>query len=127
MYTLFNIETRKRTNFTSEAEMIHTVRTIAVENEDFDLSIVSRSEAIEYIEDYCEDTFILLEDSEIDSFIAEFGTEVQENEKSSYVELMMDDHICCLWNDVAYYVKEDADYTEEEEKAFSALAYCCHV
>ena len=37
----------------SELEFIHFMKTIVIENEDFDYSIIGLSDAIEYLEDYC--------------------------------------------------------------------------
>lgn len=55
MYKIFN-DIKAEVIFTSsvDAEFIHFVRKIAVENEDEDLSILSVSEAKEYLENYCD-------------------------------------------------------------------------
>ncbi len=37
----------------SQTELIDFVNKIRIENEDFDFSIIGMSDAVEYIEDYC--------------------------------------------------------------------------
>jgi len=54
MYKIFhNVDGEKTTTLNSDAEFIHFMRNIAVENEDFDFSIIGISDAKEYLEDYC--------------------------------------------------------------------------
>jgi hypothetical protein len=127
MYSLVNnLENKVIANLNSDAELIHKVRNIAVENEDNDLSILSLSEAKEYIEVYC-DNLDLLIDSEVEEFLNNHGTEVLENEPSHYVELMMDDHKCTKFKGKQYYISNDWDLTENEEKIYDILAYALHV
>ena len=66
MYTIVNnIENKVIANLISDAELINKVRNIAVENEDFDFSIICLSEAKEYIEVYCSNLDLLI-DSEVE-------------------------------------------------------------
>ena len=51
---------------------------------------------------------------DIQNFLDEYGTEVQEHEKSDYVELMMDNHICIEFNKKQYYVGEDTNYGKKQ-------------
>ena len=51
---------------------------------------------------------------EVQDFLDEFGTEVQEKEKSDYVELMMDNHKCVEFNKKQYYINEDKSYGDKE-------------
>jgi len=127
MYSLVNnLESKVIANLNSDAELIHKVRKIAVENEDNDLSILSLSEAKEYIEVYC-DNLDLLIDSEVEEFLNNHGTEVLENEPSHYVELMMDDHECTEFKGKQYYISNDWNLTENEEKIYDILAYVLSV
>jgi hypothetical protein len=50
---LHNVDGDKTTELDSDAEFIHFMRKIAVENEDDDMSILCLSEAKEYLENYC--------------------------------------------------------------------------
>jgi hypothetical protein len=127
MYSLVNnIEGKVIANLTSDAELINKVRNIAVENEDFDFSIICLSEAKEYIEVYC-DNLDLLVDSEVEEFLSNHGLEVEENEPDHYVELMMDNNKCTEWNGVQYYLSDGLILTEYEGKIYDVLAYALHV
>jgi hypothetical protein len=54
MYTiLHNIDSEKTTVLNTDAELVHFVRRIAVENEDEDMSITVIGEAIDYLNEYC--------------------------------------------------------------------------
>jgi len=48
-------------------------------------------------------------------FIETFGTEVKENEDSSYVELMMDNHRCIEFEGIKYYIPEENSFWGEDE------------
>jgi hypothetical protein len=127
MYSLVNnLENKVIANLNSDAELIHKVRNIAVENEDNDFSIISLSDAKEYIEVYC-DNLDLLVDNEVEEFLVKHGIEVLENEPDHYVELMMDDHECTEFKDKQYYISDSSDLTEEEEKIYDVLAYALRV
>ena len=127
MYTLVNnIESKVIANLNSDAELIHKVRNIAVENEDFDFSIICLSEAKEYIEVYCSNLDLLI-DSEVEQFLEDHAIEVEDNEPDNYVELMMDNHKCTEWKDKQYYISDSLDLSEDEEKIFDVLAYVLHV
>jgi hypothetical protein len=127
MYSLVNnIEGKVIANLTSDAELINKVRNIAVENEDFDFSIIGISDVKEYIEDYC-DNLDLLVDSEVEEFLSNHGLEVEENEPDHYVELMMDNNKCTEWNGVQYYLSDGLILTEYEGKIYDVLAYALHV
>lgn len=54
MYKITNIDDVVKT-FNNDAELIHYVRNVAVENEDEDMSIICLDEALEYLEIYCPD------------------------------------------------------------------------
>ena len=54
---------------------------------------------------------------EIENFLSEFGTEVEEDEDSSYVELMMDNHICIDFEGTQYYVKKESMMYGDFEKS----------
>ena len=56
---LHNIDAEKVTTLNSDAEFIYFVRQIAIENEDFDFSIIGLSDAKEYLEDYCDNLDLL--------------------------------------------------------------------
>ena len=127
MYSIVNnIENKVIANLTSDAELIHEVRNIAVENEDFDFSIICLSEAKEYIEDYCSNLDLVI-DSEVEQFLVDHAIEVEDNEPMNYVELMMDNHKCTEWKDKQYYISDSLDLSEDEEKIYDVLAYVLHV
>jgi hypothetical protein len=127
MFTIVNnIENKVIANLISDAELINKVRNIAVENEDFDFSILGISDAKEYIEDYCSN-LDLLDDYEVKKFLDTHGIEVEKNEPISYVELMMDNHKCTEWKGVQYYISDSLDMSEDEEKIYDVLAYALHV
>jgi hypothetical protein len=59
MFTIYNqIEGNKR-DFISERDFISFVKRIAIENCDYDYSIIGLSDAKEYIEDYCSELFLI--------------------------------------------------------------------
>ncbi len=127
MYTIVNnIENKIIANLISDAELINKVRNIAVENEDFDFSILGISDAKEYIEEYCSN-LDLLNDYEVKKFLDTHGIEVEKNEPISYVELMMDNHKCTEWKGVQYYISDSLDMSEDEEKIYDILGYALHV
>ena len=127
MYTLVNnIESKVIANLSSDAELINKVRNIAVENEDFDFSILGISDAKEYIEEYCSNLDLVL-DSEVAQFLEDYGIEVEKNEPDHYVELMMDNHKCTEWQGKQYYISDSLDLSEDEEKIYDVLAYALHV
>jgi hypothetical protein len=127
MYSIVNdLENEVIANLTSDAELIHKVRNIAVENEDFDFSIICLSEAKEYIEVYCENLDLVI-DSEVEQFLEDHAIEVQDNEPDHYVELMMDNHKCTEWNGKQYYISDSLDLSDDEQKIYDVLAYALHV
>jgi hypothetical protein len=127
MYSIVNnLENEVIANLTSDAELIHEVRNIAVENEDFDFSIICLSEAKEYIEVYC-DNLELVDDYEVKKFLDTHGIEVEDNEPDNYVELMMDNHKCTEWKGKQYYISDSLDLSYNEQKIFDVLAYALHV
>lgn len=126
MYKIFhNIDGEKITKLNSDAEFVHFMRNIAVENEDEDLSITSVGEAKDYLNNYC-DNLTLFTDKEVEEFLKKFGTEVRENEESSFVELMMDNHKCVQWGEKQFYIPEDATYSEDEERIYDVLNEAFH-
>ena len=127
MYSIVNnIENKVIANLSNDRELIHEVRNIAVENEDFDFSIICLSEAKEYLEDYCSNLDLLI-DSEVAQFLEDHGIEVEDNEPNNYVELMMDNHKCTEWNGKQYYISDSLSLTEDEDKIYDVLAYTLHV
>ena len=127
MYSLVNnLDNKVIANLSSDAELINKVRNIAVENEDFDFSIICLSEAKEYIEVYCSNLDLVI-DSEVEQFLEDHGIEVEKNEPMNYVELMMDNHKCTEWKDKQYYISDSLDLSDDEEKIYDVLAYALHV
>jgi len=126
MYSIVNNIESKIINLSSDAELINKVRNIAVENEDFDFSILGISDAIEYIEDYCSNLDLLI-DSEVEQFLEDHAIEVEDNEPDHYVELMMDNHKCTEWKGKQYYISDSLDLSDDEEKIYDVLAYALHV
>jgi hypothetical protein len=51
---LHNIDGDKITTLNTDAEFVHFMRQIAIENNDEDLSITCLSEAMDYLEIYCD-------------------------------------------------------------------------
>ena len=50
------------------------------------------------------------------NFIKTYCTEIEKDEDSGYVELMMYDHKCILYNKKEYYILKDSIlFTEEDE------------
>jgi hypothetical protein len=59
---------------------------------------------------------------ELREFIDTYGTEVDKNEDSATIELMMDDHICIEFDGKEYYIQEDNSLrTEAEELLYEHL------
>jgi len=127
MFTLVNlIENKVIAEPKTTFGLINKVDKIRIENEDFDFSIFGLSDAIEYVEDFC-DNLALLEDSEVEKFLSNHGFGVRENEPDHYVELMMDNHKCVEWKGKQYYINDSLTLTEDEEKIYEVLAYSLHV
>ena len=100
MYSIVNnLENKVIATLDSDRELIDKVDDIRVENEDVNFSVLGISDAKEYIEDYC-DNLDLLIDSEVEQFLEDHAIEVQEDEPSEYVELIMDNHKCTEWKGV---------------------------
>lgn len=119
---LHKTDGEKITQLNSDAEFIHFIRNIAVENEDEDMSITTLGEAMDYLKEYC-DNLALIEEEKIKTFLDTYGIEVEENEPSSYVELMMDNHKCIVLENKQYYIPEDKAYTTEEDEIYDLLTY----
>ncbi len=127
MFTLVNlIENKVIAEPKNVVELIDKLDKIRIENEDFDFSILGLSDAIEYVEDYC-DNLTLLEDSEVNEFLSNHSIEVSENEPDHYVELMMDNHKCVEWKGKQYYISDSLTLVDDEEKIYDVLAYALHV
>ena len=127
MFTLVNtIDYKIIAELNGDAEIIDKVNAIRVENEDFDFSIIGLSDAKEYIEEFC-DNLELLDDYEVETFLKNYGIEVEENEPDNYVELMMDNHKCTEWKGIQYYISDSLDLSEDEEKIYDVLVYTLHV
>lgn len=59
MYTVTNtLENAVLLETASDKELVEFTQKIAIENEDYDFSILGASDAIEYIEDYCDNLSI---------------------------------------------------------------------
>ena len=64
----------------------------------------------------------------ITDFLDKYGTKVLEGETSSFVELMMDDHICVEVDSVQYYIPENNSfYTEDDDLVYEFLMMCRQV
>jgi len=60
MYKIFhNIDGEKTTILNSDAELVHFMRKIAIENDDEELSITTKGEAVDYLLEYCENLTLL--------------------------------------------------------------------
>ena len=127
MYSIVNnLENKVIATLDSDRELIDKVDDIRVENEDVNFSVLGISDAKEYIEDYC-DNLDLLIDSEVEQFLEDHAIEVQEDEPSNYVELMMDNHKCTEWKGVQYYLSDSLNLSDHEEKIYNVLVYALHV
>ena len=127
MYSIVNnIENKVIATLSNDSELINKVQAIILENEDVDFSVLGISDAIEYIEDYCENLDLVI-DSEVGQFLEDHAIEVQDNEPDHYVELMMDNHKCTEWNGKQYYISDSLDLSDDEQKIYDVLAYALHV
>lgn len=127
MFTLVNlIENKVIAEPKNVVELIDKLDKIRIENEDFDFSILGLSDAIEYIEDYC-DNLDLLEDSKVNEFLSNHSIEVEDNEPDHYVELMIDNHKCAEFKGKEYYISDSLTLTDDEEKIYDVLVYTLHV
>lgn len=64
----------------------------------------------------------------ITDFLEKYGTKVLEGETSSFVELMMDDHICVDFEYTEYYIPENNSfYTEDDDLVYEFLMMCRQV
>ena len=60
IYKIFhNVDGEKTTTLNSNAEFVHFMRNIAVENNDEELSIISVGEAKDYLQNYCPNLTLL--------------------------------------------------------------------
>jgi hypothetical protein len=127
MFTLVNtIECKVISQLKSEAELVEKIKLIANENEDSHVIIDNLSDIEAYIENYC-DNLALLNDDEVNEFLSNHGIEVEDNEPTSYVELIMDNHKCINWNNKKYYISDCLLLTNNEEKICEILTYYLHV
>ena len=62
-----------------------------------------------------------MEANQVLEFLDVYGTEVNENETGSYVELMMDNHKCVEYQEKQYYIPEDTYYENDEEEVYYYL------
>lgn len=123
MYTLFNtLDCELNAELNSDSELIDKVNQIRIENEDFDFSILGVSDAIEYIDEYC-DNQLLVKDSDVLDFLTTHGIEVEDNEPDHYVELIMDNHKCVKFKDKQYYISDSLLLNEDEQKIEDYLLY----
>ena len=127
MYSLVNnIEGEVIAELKNDSELIDRIEKIAIENEDFGFSFLGISDVKEYIEDYCHNLDLLV-DNEVEEFLSNYGIEVLENEPDHYVELMMDNHKCIEFKGKQYYISDSLTLTEDEQKIYDVLAYILHV
>ena len=123
MYTLINrLDNKVIAKLKNDSELISKITEIVIENEHFGFSILGYSDAVEYVEDCC-DNLVLLTDNEVEEFLEFHGIEVEENEPTNYVELMMDNHKCVSWNNKQYYLSDSLLLDDEQEKIYDALTY----
>lgn len=55
-------------------------------------------------------------------FLNTYGTKVEDDEEASYVELMMDDHICIKHHLQEWYIPKDcSSYTPEDDDTYEYL------
>ena len=58
-------------------------------------------------------------------FLEKYGTKVKKRESSSFIERMMDDHICVEVDYVQYYIpKSNSSYTEDDDLIYEFLMMC---
>lgn len=120
-YTLVNtIDNHMVARFNRDSELIDKIQRIVVENEDYDFSILGVSDAFEYIQE-CTQNLALLDDTEVDVFLKKYGKEVGKSESLDYVELMMDDHKCIVWNDKYFYLSDSLSVSGDEEYIYETL------
>lgn len=127
MYTL--IDTKKNKEFAtlnSKQELIDKVNLIANDDKFRIAPINTIEDCFEYINQYTLD-YDLVKDSEVNSFIETYGIEVDENESDHYVELMMDDHKCIKWKGKEYYIGENLNLDDRDERVYMIIAYSLHV
>jgi hypothetical protein len=127
MYSIVNnLDNKVIANLSNDRELINKLQAIILENGDIDFSILGISDAKEYIEDYCSNLDLVI-DSEVAQFLEDHAIEVEDNEPSNYVDLMMDNHKCTEWQGKQYYISDSLDLSEDEEKIYDVLAYALHV
>lgn len=127
MYSIVNnLENKVIANLSNDLDLINKVRAIAIENDDRIAPIDSVNDCFEYINEYSSNLDLVL-DSEVEQFLDEHAIEVEENEPSNYVELMMDNHKCIEWKRKQYYVSDSLDLSEDEEKIYDVVVYSLHV
>ena len=127
MYSIVNnLENKVIANLSNDLDLINKVRVIAIENDDRIAPIDSVNDCFEYINEYSSNLDLVL-DSEVEQFLDEHAIEVEENEPSNYVELMMDNHKCIEWKRKQYYVSDSLDLSEDEEKIYDVVVYSLHV
>ncbi len=56
---LHNVDAEKTTTLKTDRELIDFMSKIAIENEDYNFSIIGVSDALEYLEDYCSNLTLL--------------------------------------------------------------------
>ncbi len=47
-------------------------------------------------------------------YLSEVATEVREDEEDEYVELMMDNHRCIVWEGKQYYIPEENNFVKNQ-------------
>ena len=63
----------------------------------------------------------------IEQFLKEFGTEFYAMPDHA-LELLMDDHICILWEGKEYFIPENSSvYTNDDDLIYQFLNTCFHV
>jgi hypothetical protein len=127
MYTLIDTKKSKElATLNSNQELIDRVNLIANDDKFRIAPINTIEDCFEYINQYTLD-YDLVKDSEVNSFIETYGIEVDDNEPDHYVDLMMDDHKCIKWKGKEYYINENLNLDEVEDKVYMIIAYSLHV
>lgn len=127
MYSLVNdSESRVIANLSSDSELIDKVRLIAIENKDRIAPIDSVNDCFEYINEYTENLFLVL-DSDVDNFINKYGIEVEEYQMDSYIELMLVDNYLVQWKNKKYYISNSLDLDSNEIQIEYVLENSLHV
>jgi len=110
-YILHNVDAEKVTTLNSEAELVHFMRAIAIENDDEELSITCKEEALSYLKEYCQNLTLLIEGVQILSVELNFDCKVKRKDYDlGSLRLACDDRTFIL-DVVQSYTPENGDKT----------------